>query len=78
MKAIEHNYASEEPLRLSAHELATLLVLLQTPVDEIAATPDTMALREAGLAQLVKSEQGKVRFVITNEGNAVLRLLGAG
>jgi hypothetical protein len=50
MKAIEHNYASEEPLRLSAHEIATLLLLLHAPVDLIAATPDVISLRESELA----------------------------
>jgi hypothetical protein len=44
----------------------------------MAAMPDVMALREAGLAQLVDSGQDKARFAITDEGNAVLRVLGAG
>jgi hypothetical protein len=62
---------------LSAHELATLLVLLQAPLDVMAATPDVIALREAGLAQLTDSGQGKRRFAITDKGDAVLRVLGA-
>jgi hypothetical protein len=37
-----------------------------------------MALREAGLVQLVASEQGEARFALTAEGSAVLRVLGAG
>jgi hypothetical protein len=37
-----------------------------------------MALREVGLVQLVESEQGEARFALTVEGNAVLRVLGAG
>lgn len=78
MKVVERNHATEGRLCLSAHELATLLVLLQTPVDATAATEDVLALREAGLAQLVDSEQGKARFAITDEGNAVLRMLGIG
>jgi len=62
---------------LSAHEIATLLLLLNAPVEVMAATPDVMALREVGLVQLV-SERGETRAVLTAEGNAVLRVLGAG
>ncbi|KAE8757199.1 hypothetical protein FSO04_24965 [Paraburkholderia madseniana] len=78
MKIIERNDAPEAVQCLSAHELATLLVLLQAPCDAMAATPDVMALRDAGFAKLVDSGQGTARFAITNEGNAVLRVLGAG
>jgi hypothetical protein len=63
---------------LSAHEIATLLLLLNAPVDMMAATPDVLALREVGLVQLVALEQGEARFALTAEGNAVLRVLGAG
>jgi hypothetical protein len=62
---------------LSAHEIATLLLLLNAPVEIVATSPDVMALREVGLVQLV-SEQGETRFALTAEGNAVLRVLGAG
>ncbi|MFM0387589.1 hypothetical protein [Paraburkholderia dipogonis] len=75
---IERNDALEAVQCLSAHELAMLLVLLQAPCDVMAATPDVMALLEAGLAQLVDSGQGKARFAITDEGNAVLRVLDTG
>lgn len=78
MKLIERIYAPKGVQCLSAHELATLLVLLQAPLDVMAATPDVVALREAGLAQLTDSGQGKRRFAITDKGNAVLRVLGAG
>jgi hypothetical protein len=78
MKNIEHKYASGGVLYLSAHEIATLLLLLQAPVDAMVATPDATALREAGLAQLVESEQGNARFAITDKGNTLLRVLGAG
>lgn len=78
MKVIERNDMLEARRCLSAHELATLLVLLQTPVDVRAATEDVLALREAGLARLVGSEPGEARFAITDEGNAVLRMLDAG
>ena len=53
---------------LSAHEIATLLLLLNAPVDVMAATPDVMALREVGLVQLVASEQGEARYA--HEDNA--------
>jgi hypothetical protein len=77
MKAIEHDCTSGEPLRLSAHEIATLLLLLHAPVDLIAATPDVISLRESELVHLVQSEQGQTMFAITDKGNAVLRILGA-
>lgn len=65
---------------LSAHEIATLLVLLQAPVELMAATPDVMALREVGLVQGVELEHGEVTsmFALTADGRAVLRALGAG
>jgi hypothetical protein len=62
---------------LSAHEIAALLLLLNEPVAVMAATPDVMALREAGLVRLVASEHGEGKFVLTAKGNAVLRVLGA-
>jgi hypothetical protein len=77
-------YGAPGPLRLrlrrllSAHEVATLLLLLSAPVDVMAATPDVLALCEVGLVQLVASEQGEARYALTAEGNAVLRVLGAG
>jgi hypothetical protein len=37
-----------------------------------------LALCEVGLVQLVASEQGEARYALTAEGNAVLRVLGAG
>ena len=78
MKTIEHDFASEEPLRLSAHEIARLLLLFHAPLDLISATSDVVSLRESGLVHLVESEQGRTMFAITDEGNAVLRALGAG
>jgi hypothetical protein len=60
MKAIQRNSGAAGMRCLSAHEIATLMVLLQAPVDAMAATPDVAALREAGLAQVVDAGQGKV------------------
>ncbi|SDG22550.1 hypothetical protein [Paraburkholderia phenazinium] len=77
MKATQRNNKAAGTRYLSAHEIATLLVLLQAPVDVMAATPDVAALRDAGLAQVVDAGPGNVRFAITEEGNAVLRVLGA-
>ena len=77
MKAIQRNQKAAGTRYLSAHEIATLLVLLQAPVEVMAATPDVVALRDAGLAQVVEAGPGKVSFAITDEGNAVLRVLGA-
>lgn len=78
MKAIEHNYAPEQPLRLSTHEIATLLILRHAPVDPIALSPDMIALRENELGHLVESEQGQTKFAIAVKGNAALRVLGTG
>jgi len=77
MKAIERKDATPGTRCLSAHELATLLVLLQAPLDVMAATPDVAALQEAGLARVVDAGPGKTSVAITDEGNAVLRVLGA-
>jgi hypothetical protein len=78
VREVERNCASRDVRCLSAHELATLLLLHDAPVALMAVTPDVMALREVGLVQLVESEQGEARFALTVEGNAVLRVLGAG
>lgn len=60
MKAIEHDCASRETLRLSAHEIATPLLLLHASVDLIAATPDVISLRESELVHLVESGKAKL------------------
>ncbi|MGA3251018.1 MAG: hypothetical protein ABSD12_23185 [Paraburkholderia sp.] len=77
MKATQRNSKAAGMRCLSAHEIATLMVLLQAPLDAMAATPDVAALREAGLAQVVDAGKGNLSFAITDEGNAVLRVLGA-
>ncbi|WP_353556526.1 hypothetical protein [Paraburkholderia terrae] len=77
MKAIEHDCASGETLRMSAHEIATPLLLLHASVELIAATPDVISLRESELVHLVESEQGQTMFAITDKGNPVLRILDA-
>lgn len=62
---------------LSHHEIATLLLLLQAPMDlSFAAKPELRLLAEAGLVEQVSSETGTLRFRLTRDGNAMLRSLG--
>jgi hypothetical protein len=76
MKTIECRRASEDAPRLSAHEMAALLLLRHAPIDVTMGNPDVMALQNAGLADLIESEMGKFKFAITSRGNAVLRAFG--
>nr|WP_206997239.1 hypothetical protein [Trinickia mobilis] len=78
MNSIERHDPVEGVLRLSAHEMATLMLLRAAPIDANQATPDVRALRKAGLAKLVESDIGNLQFVISANGNAVLRALEAG
>ncbi|WP_063888843.1 hypothetical protein [Burkholderia stagnalis] len=63
--------------RLSAHEIAALMLLDQAPVAAESGTLDLTALREAGLAELIESKAGGPEFSITRTGQAVLRILSA-
>jgi hypothetical protein len=78
MNSIERHDHFEGVLRLSAHEMATLMLLRNAPIDIGKATPDVISLRRAHLVKLVEAEDGKLRFVISANGNAVLRALEAG
>jgi len=78
MKSIERNDHLEGVLRLSAHEMATLMLLRDAPIDIGKVTADVIALRRAHLVKLIESEDGKLRFVISANGDAVLRALEAG
>jgi hypothetical protein len=60
---------------LSHHEIATLLLLLHSPID-VSAKPEIPMLQEAGLVEPVTSESGDTRFQLTEDGTAVLRGLG--
>ncbi len=60
---------------LSHHELATLLLLLHSPID-VSAKPEIPMLQEAGLVESVALESGATRFRLTEDGNAILRGLG--
>jgi hypothetical protein len=64
-------------LRLSAHEMAALMLLRYAPVEAGAEDPDMAALRDAGLAELLGRESGKPTISITRKGNEVLQMLGA-
>jgi hypothetical protein len=84
MNQVDRNTAHSQPpakrptiLRrlLSHHELATLLLLLQAPIDAMAK-PEIPQLHEAGLIETVSNEAGVQHIQLTSEGNAVLRGLG--
>ncbi|HEX7684078.1 MAG TPA: hypothetical protein VF446_11195 [Trinickia sp.] len=60
---------------LSHHEIATLLLLLHSPID-LSAKPEIPMLKEAGLVESITSEAGDTRVRLTEDGNAVLRGLG--
>ena len=60
---------------LSHHELATLLLLLHSPID-VSAKPEIPLLQEAGLVEPFTLESGATGFQLTEDGNAILRGLG--
>lgn len=62
---------------LSHHEIATLLVLLYSPID-LSAKPEIPVLHEAGLIEQVSADSGAPRFQLTPQGSALLRGLGLG
>ncbi|AJY44123.1 hypothetical protein I6G56_15480 [Burkholderia humptydooensis] len=61
--------------RLSAHEMAALMLLEHAPVEVEQGTLDMTALRDAGLAELVDREKGEPKFSITRKGKVLLRIL---
>ncbi|WP_206995017.1 hypothetical protein [Trinickia mobilis] len=61
---------------LSHHELATLLLLLHSPIG-VNAKPEIPMLQEAGLVEMVSGTHDGPRFQLTSQGNAILRGLGA-
>jgi hypothetical protein len=61
--------------RLSAHELAALMLLDFAPVAAEMRTLDIVALYESGLAELVEPGSGGSRFFITRKGKTVLQML---
>jgi hypothetical protein len=62
---------------LGHHEIATLLLLLYSPI-EVSAKPEIPLLREEGLIEQVGADTGAPRFQLTPHGSAVLRGLGLG
>ncbi|MGF6843295.1 hypothetical protein QF001_007190 [Paraburkholderia youngii] len=72
------NLESGSP-RLSAHEMAALMLLGHAPVkvDVEVEDLDMTALHDAGLAQRIEREPGWQEYSITSEGRDVLRVLGA-
>lgn len=63
--------------RLSAHEMAALILLGYAAVEVEVEDLDMTALRDVGLAQRVKREPGRQEYSITREGREVLRVLRA-
>ncbi|WP_236597188.1 hypothetical protein [Paraburkholderia hiiakae] len=63
--------------RLSAHEMAALMLLGYAAVEVEVEDLDMTALRDAGLAQRVEREPGRQEYSITREGREVLRVLSA-
>jgi hypothetical protein len=62
---------------LSHHEIATLLLLWHGPINAIAATPDVASLQEYGYVETVSQDAGEKTVRLTEDGNAILRGLGA-
>ncbi|MBR8165672.1 hypothetical protein [Burkholderia vietnamiensis] len=63
--------------RLSAHEMAALMLLGYASVKVEAENLDMNALHDAGLAQRIDRGPGCQAFLITSEGRDMLRVLGA-
>ncbi|AOK48671.1 hypothetical protein WT60_05340 [Burkholderia sp. MSMB617WGS] len=61
--------------RLSAHEMAALMLLEHAPVEIERGTLDMTMLRDAGLAELIDREKGAPKFSITRKGKVLLRIL---
>ncbi|WP_241022169.1 hypothetical protein [Burkholderia sp. Ac-20353] len=61
--------------RLSAHEMAALMLLEQAPVEVERGTLDMTMLRDAGLAELIDRDNGDPKFSITRKGKVMLRML---
>ncbi|BCZ81869.1 hypothetical protein PTKU64_55440 [Paraburkholderia terrae] len=64
-------------MTLSAHELATLFRLRNASVLTDIETPDVIALQEAGVVQVIMSEDGDAALTLTVDGKVLLRMLGA-
>lgn len=72
-----HRAHRRHPVTLSAHELATLFRLRDASVLTDIETPDVIALQEAGVVQVIMSEDGDAALALTVDGKVLLRMLGA-
>ncbi|KVC84962.1 hypothetical protein WJ47_20240 [Burkholderia ubonensis] len=61
--------------RLSAHEMAALMLLEQAPVEIERGTLDMTKLRDVGLAELIDRDKGDPKFSITRKGKVMLQML---
>ncbi|BCZ81771.1 hypothetical protein PTKU64_54460 [Paraburkholderia terrae] len=64
-------------MTLSAHELATLFRLRTASVLTDVEMPHVIALQEAGVVQVIMSEDGDAALALTVDGKVLLRMLGA-
>lgn len=71
----QQNRRTTLPRILGHHELATLLLLLYSPID-VSAKPEIPLLEEEGLIEQVSADTPAPRFQLTPHGSAVLRELG--
>jgi|AraplaDrversion2_2_1032049.scaffolds.fasta_scaffold01908_15 hypothetical protein len=69
--------AHRYPVTLSAQELTTLLCLRNASVLEDAETPEVIALREAGMVQVISSKDGGTELALTVDAKVLLRMLVA-
>ena len=67
------------PRLLSPHELATLLLLLHSPAQVANGNPYLEALRRESLVEVVALADANEanQYRLTQEGNAILKRLGA-
>ena len=77
MNSSNGDYALTDTPRLSAHEMAALMLLDHAPVAAEMGTLDIIALLDSGLAELIEPGFGGSIFSITQKGKAVLRMLSA-
>jgi hypothetical protein len=75
MKSSIAGHRNKKMPRLSAHEMAALMLLGYAPVELEVENPDMAALRDAGLAQRIDRETRSPEFSITHEGREMLLLL---
>ncbi len=50
---------------------------MHAPIDVMAATPDVASLQESGYVEIVSPDASGPKVRLTEDGNAILRGLGA-